>query len=134
MAIVRFDPFRELSALQGSLRAGGGWVPPVDIYETADKALVIKAELPEMNREAISVTVEHGTLTISGERALPADVKREDYRRVERSYGRFSRRFALPPSVDASKVAAEYKDGVLNVRLPRREESKPRSVPVAVAS
>jgi HSP20 family protein len=134
MAIVRFDPFRELAALQGSRRAGGGWVPPVDIYETADQALVIKAELPEMKRDAISVTVEHGTLTISGERALPADVKREDYRRVERSYGRFSRRFALPTSVDASKVVAEYKDGVLNVRLPRREESKPRSVPVAVAS
>ena len=134
MAIVRFDPFRGLSALQGSLRVDGGWVPAVDIYETADKALVIKAELPEMNREAISVTVEHGTLTISGERALPADVKREDYRRVERSYGRFSRRFALPTSVDTSKVAAEYKDGVLHVRLPLREESKPRSVPVAVAS
>jgi HSP20 family protein len=134
MAIVRFDPFRELSALQGSLRADGGWVPPVDIYETADQALVIKAELPEMKREAISVTVEHGTLTISGERALPAEVKREDYRRVERSYGKFSRRFTLPPSVDASKVAAEYKDGVLNVRLPLREEAKPRSVPVAVAS
>lgn len=134
MAIVRFDPYRELSMLQGSLRVDGGWVPAVDIYETADKALVIKAELPEMNREAISVTVEDGTLTISGERVLPADVKREDYRRVERSYGRFSRRFALPASVDASKVAAEYKDGVLHVRLPLREESKPRSVPVAVAS
>ena len=96
MAIVRFDPFRELPALQGSLRGDGGWVPPVDIYEAADKALVIKAELPEMKREAIAVTVEHGTLTISGERALPADVKREDYRRVERPYGAFSRRFALP--------------------------------------
>lgn len=134
MAIVRFDPFRELSVLQGSLRGDGGWVPPVDIYETADKALVIKAELPEMKREAIAVTVEHGTLTISGERPLPADVKQEAYRRVERAYGRFSRRFSLPTSVDASKVEAEYKDGVLNVRLPLREESKPRSVPVAVAS
>ncbi len=134
MAIVRFDPFRELAALQGHLRGDGGWVPAVDIYETADRALVIKAELPEMTREAIAVTVEHGTLTISGERALPAGVKREDYRRVERSYGTFSRRFALPPSVDASKVAADYKDGVLNVRLPLREESKARTVPVSVAS
>lgn len=134
MAIVRFDPFRELSALQGSLRADAGWVPPVDIYETADKALVIKAELPEMKREAIAVTVEHGTLTISGERDLPADVKREDYRRVERAYGRFSRRFQLPPSIDAAKVEAEYKDGVLHVRLPQREDAKPRTVPVAVAS
>ncbi|HUU35423.1 MAG TPA: Hsp20/alpha crystallin family protein [Vicinamibacterales bacterium] len=134
MANVRFDPFRELSALQGGLRGDGGWIPPVDIYETADKALVIKAELPEMKREAIAVTVEHGTLTISGERALPADVKREDYRRVERAYGRFSRRFALPASVDASKVVAEYKDGILNVCLPLREEATPRTVPVAVAS
>ena len=134
MAIVRFDPCRELAALHGSRRGDGGWVPAVDIYETADKALVITAELPEMKREAIAVTVDHGTLTISGERALPADVKREDYRRVERAYGAFSRRFSLPASVDASKVEAAYKDGVLNVRLPRREESKPRSVPVAVAS
>ncbi len=134
MAIVRFDPFRELATLQGRLRGDGAWVPAVDIYETADKGLVITAELPEVAREAISVTVEHGTLTISGERALPADVKREDYRRVERAYGRFNRRFALPTTVDASKVAAEYNDGVLRVRLPLREESKPRSVPVAVAS
>ena len=131
MAIVRFDPF---PALQGNLRGHGGWVPAVDIYEAADKSLVIKAELPEMQRDAIAVTVEHGTLTISGERALPADVKREEYRRVERPYGAFSRRFALPPTVDASKVAAEYKDGVLSIRLPLREESKPRTVPVAVAS
>ena len=134
MAIVRFDPFREFSALPGSLRGDGGWVPAVDIYETADKALVITAELPEMTREAIAVTVEHGTLTISGERVLPADVKREDYRRVERTYGRFSRRFALPASVDAANVAADYKDGVLKVRLPLREEAKRRTVPVAVAS
>ena len=134
MAIVRFDPFRELAALQGSLRGDGGWVPAVDIYESADRALVIKAELPEMKREAIAVTVEHGTLTISGERALPAEVKREDYRRVERAYGRFSRRFSLPPSVDAAKVEAGYRDGVLSVRLPLREESKARTVPVSVAS
>ncbi|MEP7116208.1 MAG: Hsp20/alpha crystallin family protein [Acidobacteriota bacterium] len=134
MAIVRFDPFRGLAALQGSLRGDGGWVPAVDIYESADRALVIKAELPEMTREAISVTVEHGTLTISGERVRPADVKREDYRRVERAYGRFSRRFSLPPSVDSAKVEADYKDGVLNVRLPLREAAKPRNVPVAAAS
>ncbi len=134
MAIVRFDPFRELAALQGRVRGDGAWVPAVDIYEAADKGLVITADLPEVAREAISVTVEHGTLTISGERVLPAEVKPEDYRRVERAYGRFNRRFALPPAVDASKVAAEYKDGVLRVRLPLREESKSRSVPVAVAS
>ncbi len=134
MAIVRFDPFRELTRLQDALAGQGTWVPPVDIYQASDKALVIKAELPEMRREAIDVTVEHGALTISGERAWPADVRRDDVRRVERAYGRFSRRFSLPPSVDASRVAADYRDGVLTVRLPMREDAKPRTVPVAVAS
>lgn len=130
MAIVRFDPFRGLSVMQGE----GAWVPAVDIYETASNQFVIKAELPEMKREAIAVTVEHGTLTISGERVPAGDVPRDAFRRVERAYGKFSRRFSLPRSVDVSKVAAEYKDGVLTVTLPMREESKPRSVPVAVAS
>lgn len=134
MAIVRFDPFRELTRLQEALAGEGTWVPPVDIFETADKALVIKAELPEMRREAIAVTVDRGALTISGERPWPADVPKTDVRRVERAYGRFSRRFALPSAVDASKVAADYRDGVLTVRLPMRDEAKPRTVPVAVAS
>ena len=134
MAIVRFDPFRELTRLQDALAGEGTWVPPVDIYEAADKALVIKAELPELKREAIAVTVEHGTLTISGERAWPAEVQKGDVRRVERAYGRFSRRFSLPTAVDAGKVAADYKDGVLTVRLPMREEARARTVPVAVAS
>jgi HSP20 family protein len=134
MAIVRFDPVRELSRLQEALGGEGAWVPPVDIYEGADKALVIKAELPELKREAIAVTVEQGALTISGERPWPADVPRRDVRRVERAYGRFSRRFALPAAVDAGKVAADYRDGVLTVRLPMREEARARTVPVAVAS
>jgi len=134
MAIVRFDPFRELTRLQESLAGESTWVPPVDIFEAADRALVIKAELPEMKREAIAVTVEHGTLTISGERPWPAEVPKSDVRRVERAYGRFSRRFSLPTAVDASKVAADYRDGVLTVRLPMREETKARTVPVAVAS
>lgn len=134
MAIVRFDPFRELTRLQDALVREGSWVPPVDIYEAADKALVIKVELPEMKREAIAVTVDHGALSISGERAWPADVPKDDVRRVERAYGKFNRRFTLPTTVDASRVAADYKDGVLTVRLPMREDAKPRSVPVAVAS
>lgn len=134
MAIVRFDPFRELTRLQDALAGQGTWVPPVDIFEAADKALVMKVELPEMKREAIAVTVEHGTLTISGERPWPADVPKADVRRVERAYGRFSRRFALPTAADATGVAADYKDGVLTVRVPMREEAKPRTVPVAVAS
>jgi HSP20 family protein len=134
MAIVRFDPFRGFGVFQSASRLNEGWVPPVDIYETANNELVIKAELPEMKREAIAVTVEQGTLSITGERAPGEDVPRDAYRRVERAHGKFTRRFALPREVDASKVAAEYKDGVLTVRLPLREESKPRTVPVAVAS
>lgn len=134
MAIVRFDPFRELTRLQDALVGEGRWVPPVDIYEAADKALVIKVELPELKREAIAVTVEHGALSISGERSWPADVPKDDVRRVERAYGTFNRRFTLPPAVDASKVVADYRDGVLTVRLPMREDARPRSVPVAVAS
>jgi HSP20 family protein len=122
-----------MAVFQGraAVRGDGAWVPAVDIYETASDELVIRAELPDMKREAIAVTVEHGALTISGERTPPADVATDAFRRVERAYGKFSRRFMLPPSVDTSKVAAEYKDGMLSVRLPRREESKPRAVPVA---
>ena len=135
MAIVRFDPFRGFS-VQGAppILDEGTWVPAVDIYETDKNEFVIKAELPEMKREAIAVTVEQGTLTISGERTPGDDVPRDAFRRVERAYGKFTRRFALPRTVDASKVAAEYRDGVLTVRLPMREDSKPRTVPVAVAS
>lgn len=133
MGIVRFDPIRELTRLHDALARDGRWVPPVDIYEAADKALVIKVELPEMKREAIAVTVDQGALTISGERPWPADIPKSDVRRVERPYGPFERRFSLPPVVDASKVAADYKDGVLSVRLPMRDEAKPRTVPVAVA-
>jgi HSP20 family protein len=134
MAIVRFEPFRDLTRLQDALAGQSTWVPPVDIFEAADKALVIKVELPEMKREAIAVTVDDGVLGISGERAWPADVPKADVRRVERPYGRFSRRFSLPQAVDAGRVAAEYRDGVLTVRLPMREDAKPRTVPVAVAS
>ncbi|MGE0814865.1 MAG: Hsp20/alpha crystallin family protein [Vicinamibacterales bacterium] len=133
MGIVRFDPIRGWTGT-GRDAARGTWVPPVDIYETADKTLVLKAELPEMKREDIAVTVERGTLTISGDRAWPADVAREGVQRVERPYGRFTRRFALPGSVDTAQVAADYRDGVLTVRLPAREAARPRTIPVAVAS
>ena len=107
---------------------------PVDIYETEAHDLVIKAELPDMTREDIEVTVENNTLTLKGERKLPADVKEEQFRRIERSYGAFSRSFTLPNTVDATKVSAEYKNGVLTVKLPFREEAKPRTINVEVAA
>ncbi len=148
MAIVRFDPFHEFATLQGRMNrlfgdvylqdqdvtARGSWVPSVDIYETDGHDVVIKAELPDMTREAIEVTVEHNTLTLRGERKLPGDVKEEQFRRIERSYGAFSRSFALPSTVDPAKVSAEYKNGVLTVKLPFREEAKPRTINVEVAA
>ena len=110
------------------------WVPPVDIFQTGDHELVLKAELPDMTREDIDITVENFVLTIKGEKKFPNDVKEEQYHHVERRYGTFSRSFSLPQTVDAGKVAAEYKNGVLTVRIPLREEAKPRQIKVDVAA
>jgi HSP20 family protein len=148
MAIVRFDPFRELSDMQdrmGRLLGGfyghggaddlmrrGAWVPPVDIYDGGNHELVIKVELPDMKRDDIHLTVENNTLTISGEKKMNEEVRDENCHRIERAYGAFSRSFSLPPTVDASRVAADYKAGVLTVRLPMREEAKPRQIEVKV--
>jgi len=148
MTITRFDPFREFTTLQGRMNRlfgdvylrdedviqRGNWVPPVDIYETEGHDLVIKAELPDMTRDAIEVTVENNTLTLKGTKNPPAEVKDEQFRRSERHYGSFIRSFTLPTTVDASKVAAEYKNGVLTVKLPYREEAKPRTINVEVAA
>jgi HSP20 family protein len=129
MTLVRWDPFRELSQL-----AAGSWVPPVDVYSNGEHEIVLKAELPDMTREAIDITVEDDTLTIKGEKKVDEDVKDEQFHRIERRYGTFSRSFSLPQTVDASKVTAEYKNGVLTVRLPLREEAKPRQIKVDVAA
>jgi HSP20 family protein len=131
MTVTRIDPFAEFARL---LADADGWVPPVDIYETEGHDLVLKAELPDMNREDIELTVERNTLTLKGSRKRPADVKDEQVRRIERRYGSFSRSFALPTSVDAGKVTADYKNGVLTVKLPFREESKPRQIQVEIAA
>lgn len=150
MAIVRWtDPFKEFAHMQDRLNrafsdaygrsdeglfSSGSWLPPVDIYQNGEHELVLKAELPDMSRENIDVTVADGTLTIKGEKKLSSEVKEEQFHRVERRYGTFSRSFSLPPTVDAGKVGAEYKNGVLTVKLPMREESKPRQVKVDVAA
>ena len=109
-------------------------MPPVDIYSTGEHELVIKAELPGMNRDAIDITVENFTLTIRGEKKTEHEIKDEQFHRVERSYGTFTRSFALPHTVDSNKVQAEYKDGVLTVKLPLREEAKPKQIKVNVAA
>ena len=129
MTIVRWDPFRDFG-----FTAADTWVPAVDIYQTGDKELVLKAELPEMSREDIEITVENTTLTIKGEKKLPADVTQEQFHHIERRHGRFSRSFSLPQTVDNAKVSAEYRNGVLTVRLPLREEAKPRQIQVEVAA
>ncbi|MGH9173086.1 MAG: Hsp20/alpha crystallin family protein [Vicinamibacterales bacterium] len=149
MAITRFDPFRDLAVLQDrmnrlfndtqgrgredDLMSRGSWTPAVDIYE-ADGALLLKAELPDMRREDIDVSVENNTLTIRGERKLDNEIKQENFHRIERSYGSFVRQFSLPATVDAGKIAAEYKNGVLTVKLPLREDAKPRTINVEVAA
>ena len=130
MTIVRWDPFRDFG-----FAAPSTWMPPVDIYQTGDHELVLKAELPDMSREDIDITVENFVLTIKGEKKLSAaSVKEEQFHHVERRYGTFSRSFSLPQTVDPAGSSAEYKNGVLTVRLPLREEAKPRQIKVDVAA
>jgi HSP20 family protein len=129
MTIVRWDPFRDFG-----FAAPNTWVPPVDIFQTGDHELVLKAELPDMSREDIDITVENFVLTVKGEKKLSHEVKEEQYHHLERRYGTFSRSFSLPQTVDSNRVAAEYKNGVLTVRLPLREEAKPRTIKVDVAA
>jgi len=129
MTIVRWDPFRDFG-----FTTGNSWVPPVDIYQTGEHELVLKAELPDLSREEIDITVENFVLTLKGEKKLATEVKEEQFHHIERSYWSFSRSFSLPRTVDATKVSADYKNGVLTVRLPLREEAKPRQIKVDVAA
>jgi HSP20 family protein len=150
MTLVRWnDPIREFTHLQDrinrafsdaygrgdeGLMTSGNWAPPVDVYQNGDHEVVLRAELPGMTREDIDITVDNGTLTIRGEKKFSSEVKEESFHRIERRYGSFSRSFSLPQTVDTGKVGAEYKDGVLTVRLPLREEAKPRQIKVDVAA
>jgi HSP20 family protein len=129
MTIVRWDPFRGFGSAPAST-----WVPPVDIYQSGDHELVLKAELPDMSRENIDITVDNFVLTIKGDKKFADDVKDDQFHHLERRYGTFSRSFSLPQTVDAGKVSAEYKNGLLTVRLPLREEAKPRQIKVDVAA
>jgi HSP20 family protein len=106
----------------------------VDIFQTGEHELVLKAELPDMSRDDIDINIENFVLTINGEKKASTEVKDEQYHHVERRYGSFSRSFSLPTTVDPNKVSAEYKNGVLTVKLPLREEAKPRSIKVDVAA
>jgi len=107
------------------------WTPPCDIYET-DKEVVVKIELPEVKREAVEVTLDNNVLVMKGERKFEEKTDREDYHRIERRYGEFMRSFTLPPYVDAKKINAEFKEGMLTVTLPKLEESRPKHINVKV--
>ena len=143
MAIVRWEPARELATMEIERlnrmftdfygeAFSRAWVPPVDIYETDAHEVVLKAELPDLKREDINITFENGVLTLRGERKLEQEVKKDNFQRIERRHGAFSRSFTLPNTVDAGKISASYKDGVLTVRLPQREEAKPKQIAVNV--
>jgi HSP20 family protein len=129
MTIVRWDPFRDFG-----FATANSWLPPVDIYQNGDHEVVLKAELPDMSREDIDINIDNFVLTITGEKKFSGEVKEEHFHHVERRYGTFSRSFQLPQTVDTAKVAADYKNGVLTVRIPLREEAKPRQIKVDVAA
>ncbi len=147
MAILRWEPFRDLMATQRgfdrlfreafSPAFGEGesstrtWAPPVDIYENGDN-LVLKAELPGVDAKDVEIRVEDSTLYLKGERKFEKEVNEQNYHRVERSYGTFTRSFALPNSIDSDRVSAEYKDGILTLTMPKKEEAKPKTIKINV--
>jgi HSP20 family protein len=148
MAIVRFEPFRDLLKTQREFNrlfsdafprlfgeeepSTRTWAPAVDIYET-ENDIVLKAELPGVDPKDVEVRVEDNTLFLKGERKFEKEVKEENYHRVERSYGSFARSFSLPSSIAADKVTAEYKDGLLTLTMPKREEVKPKTIKINVS-
>src|SRR5208337_277679 len=143
MGIVRWGSLRDLLTTQRELDrlfreafspvsgetevSTRSWAPPVDIYET-EEAIVLKAELPGIDPKDVEVRVEDNTLYLKGERKYEKEVKEQNYHRVERSYGSFARSFSLPNSIDAEKVKAEFKDGLLTLTMPKREEAKPKTI------
>ncbi len=151
MAIVRWEPFRDLLAIQDRMNRifdesvrgmnrqgdddwalGGAWAPLVDIYEREGN-IELKAELPGVDSKDVDVRVENNVLTLRGERRIDKEVKRESYHRVERAYGSFSRSFTLPSMVDTERIKAEFKEGVLHLTLPKKEEAKPRQISIKVS-
>jgi HSP20 family protein len=145
MNIVRYDPFRELHSLQDEMtrlfagvapRSGnrdevsfGAWNPSVDIFEDKDK-LVLEAELPGMKRDDFELSVENNVITLKGERRFEKKTNEDNYHRVERSYGSFTRSFTLPQTVSSEGAEAEFKDGILKVTLPKREDTKARKIEI----
>jgi HSP20 family protein len=145
MAITRFDPFHDFTDFPDGLRlfrdtvgrmlneprSTRPWTPAVDVLETENE-LVLKADVPDVEMKDVSVEIENGTLTLKGERKFENEEKGVGYHRLERSYGSFARYFSVPDTVEADKVKADYKKGVLTVTLPKKELAKPRAIKVEV--
>jgi HSP20 family protein len=140
MTLVRWNPARDLATMEidrlnrmfgdfFDLPARRSWVPAVDVYETDSHEYVIKAELPEIRREDISITFDNNVLSVKGERKVEQRTEGTVHR-LERPYGSFVRSFALPPTVDSGRISASYKDGVLTIRMPQREDAKPKQIEV----
>ena len=144
MAITRWDPFREVVALQNrfntlfrDLNEGEGtlttasFIPAVDVYED-EKKVVLKLEVPGIEEKDLDVSVENNTLTVKGERKFEKEEKEENFHRIERRYGSFTRSFTLPNTVDTENVQADYENGVLKVKLAKRAEAKPKQIKVNI--
>jgi HSP20 family protein len=147
MSMTRWEPFRGLNTLQEQVNRSfedsvtrtrssqaelASWAPAVDIFETENE-LVVKADLPDVQEKDIDVRVENNTLTIRGERKFNNEVHEDNYLRVERAYGTFTRSFSLPNTVNTEGIHAEYRSGVLSVRMPKREETKPKQIKISVS-
>ena len=147
MAIMRWDPFRDLSTLQDRMNrlfeetnrgsraddpsSTSAWSPAVDIHET-DAEIVVQAELPGMDRKDIELNLENNVLTLRGNREFEKEAKDENYHRIERAYGIFSRSFSIPAVVDADKIQADYKNGVLTIALPKTQKAKPKQITIDI--
>ncbi|MCR4291232.1 MAG: Hsp20/alpha crystallin family protein [Candidatus Scalindua sp.] len=145
MTLVKWNPWREMEDMFGrydravgwprsgsqEIMAAGDWCPRVDIVEN-DNEFVIKAEIPEVKKEDVKVSVDNGVLTLKGERQQEKEEKGKKFHRVERCFGSFTRSFSLPENVDESKVKATFKDGMLNLQVPKTEETKPKTIEVKI--
>lgn len=142
--LTRWDPFREVQALQNRMNrlfeeqygnqeqlTTGAFVPPVDIYED-QQGIQLKLEVPGIDEKDLEIKVENNVLTVSGERKFEKEQKEENFHRIERRYGSFTRSFTLPSTVDTEKISAEYNAGVLNIHLAKREEAKPKQIKVSI--
>ncbi len=145
MAVVKWDPFRDLLSIQDRMNrlfehtlsrsradegiAASTWTPAVDIYETPE-TIVMKAELPGLSRDDIEIQIRDTTLTLKGERRFAKDVQEENYLRIERAYGAFQRSFTLPATIQQEKIRAVFRDGVLELTLPKAEEAKPKKISI----